>query len=222
MKLKKKHVLSGLSALFVGTAIFPVAQYSNLRSEINENTFTMSDTDFDDTSDTGIFVLTGDSGRIDKAIEIGKETGATVFISGCAEEYKPQLEKIYNNVGSPVILGCKAQNTIENAFEIKEWLEEYPHIKNLVIVTSDYHQERSLQALQREISEDYNMKFVSVSDDDADWGRYLRLEVGEFIKTAYMSIPFVGDSTQDDQRDVYQHRQGDFKATETQHAQLKR
>ena len=46
-----------------------------------------------------------------------------------------------------------ATNTIENAFEVKNWLHENPEINNLILVSSYYHLPRSFLIFNNIIKE---------------------------------------------------------------------
>lgn len=146
-----------------------------------------------DHSKRGIFVLTGGSGRMTAGIELGEFIGAPVFVSGCNPDSMDTLKTKYENVGTDLILGCKAQDTFGNAAEIREWLELNPHIRDVTIVTSDYHAKRTLQALKREIDTDqYNLDFYLVQNADRSISQEFEIQVSEFMKVSYLGVPILG------------------------------
>lgn len=101
-----------------------------------------------------IIVLTGGSGRIELGTELLVAGKAPVlFVSGANEEVSyedmirltpPQNRTFVGQaVGSSILLGSNAQNTIGNAAEAKKWLEQTPH-QHILLVTSNYHMPRAL------------------------------------------------------------------------------
>lgn len=98
-----------------------------------------------------IVVLTGGRNRIAKAIGmLNNNMTEHLFISGV--EKRTTMSDIARSLKTEIInpdkieLGYKASNTIENAREIKEWLDKN-NIKSVRLITSNYHTPRSLAEL---------------------------------------------------------------------------
>ncbi len=99
---------------------------------------------------TGIVVLTGGKGRIEKGIElIRNREGEKLFISGVF--FNSDFEKKYgfNTFNSDLYQCCisydnQARNTHENIIETSRWLSKNKNIKNIILVSSYYHLPRSL------------------------------------------------------------------------------
>ena len=107
--------------------------------------------DFSNTDQfTGIVVLTGGKGRIEKGLELIKNTNADkLFITGVVS--LPNFEKKYGvkTFNSDLFECCisfddRATNTHENIVETVKWLSSNSNIKNIIIVSSYYHLPRSL------------------------------------------------------------------------------
>ncbi len=120
-----------------------------------------------------VVVLTGGKDRIKLALNSAKQFKArNVFISGVYKNTK--LEDILSDkdVGDvSVILGYKALNTEGNAKEIHDVSEDLG-MKEIVLVTSDYHMFRSLYEVKKynkglkiypvKVKSDFDFKFISL------------------------------------------------------------
>lgn len=119
-----------------------------------------------------IVVLTGGKNRIKSALDSVKKFHAkNVLISGVYKGTK--LEDILGdteNMGDvSVVLGYKAMNTEGNAKEIREVAEDLG-MKEIILVTSDYHMFRSLHEVRKynknlkiypmKVQSDFNFKFI--------------------------------------------------------------
>ena len=100
------------------------------------------------TNTDAIIVLTGGRNRISEATKLYNDNKAKyMFISGVAKDIT--LENIQNTQNikikktKTVEIGHKADNTVGNANETKEWIENN-NIKSIRLVTSNYHIFRSL------------------------------------------------------------------------------
>ena len=104
---------------------------------------------FSTKNNSAIIVLTGGKGRIQKGIDLyNKEHGKFLFISGvCREsewEVKQMIDKQIQNQLCCVFYDKDATNTIENAYQVKNWLlNKSSEIDNLILVSSYYHLPRS-------------------------------------------------------------------------------
>ena len=99
-----------------------------------------------------IVVLTGGRNRITEAISLlNAGLAKKMFISGVSEHV--MITDIENKSGITLLepekveLGYKAQNTVENASEAKEWIEKN-NIRSVCLVTSNYHMPRALAELE--------------------------------------------------------------------------
>jgi uncharacterized SAM-binding protein YcdF (DUF218 family) len=95
------------------------------------------------TKTDAIIVLTGSNGRIDEGIRLlNSGLAPRLLISGVNEHVK--VEDLTN--GKPahccITLGYTAQNTVENAKESQEWIQENK-VHSVRLITSDYHMVRS-------------------------------------------------------------------------------
>jgi len=98
-----------------------------------------------------IVVLTGGRNRIAEAIRLLNDNMAEhLFISGVEKHTKMNdiMNKTGININNPekAELGYNATTTIENALEIKNWIEKND-IKSVRLITSNYHTPRSLAEL---------------------------------------------------------------------------
>ncbi len=98
-----------------------------------------------------IVVLTGGRNRIAESIRLlNNNMAEKLFISGVSE--RVSIKDIENKAGvhidnpDKVELGYKAHDTIGNALEIKEWIENN-NITSVRLVTSNYHLPRSMVEL---------------------------------------------------------------------------
>ncbi len=124
-----------------------------------------------------IVVLTGGKNRIKLALDSVKKFHAkSVLISGVYKGTK--LEDILGDAKDisaedlgdvTIILGYKAQNTEGNAKEIREVAEDLG-MKEIILVTSDYHMFRSLHEVKKynrnlkiypmKVMSTFNLKFI--------------------------------------------------------------
>lgn len=143
-----------------------------------------------------IAVLTGGRNRITEAVRLFNNKEADhLFISGVEKNtsLRDILKKsnlvVYNPGG--VELGHKATNTVENALEIKEWIEKND-IRSLRLITSNYHIPRSLAEIE---SYDLPLKIIvhPVYSENVSqywwqsWGTF-KLIFGEYNKYLASSV----------------------------------
>ncbi len=119
-----------------------------------------------------IVVLTGDSGRLERGMELlAQGKGKVLFISGVSK--RTSLEDILHYAtpdvlhkldSNDIILGHEAENTIGNAGETTKWLREEGY-KTITLVTSSYHVPRSLLEF-REVAPDLVFNASPVFSDE--------------------------------------------------------
>jgi len=106
------------------------------------------------TNTDAIIALTGGRNRIFEAIKLLNNKKADyLFISGV--EKTSRLQDILNSnhitpiTEKKIFLGTSAQNTVENAVESKNWINEH-NIKSIRLVTSNYHLPRSITEFEKQ------------------------------------------------------------------------
>lgn len=104
----------------------------------------------------GIVVLTGGEARIAEAVKLlAQKKGKRLLISGVnPQTTREELQRLIDD-GSEMFeccvdLGHEARDTIGNAEETRQWLEEQG-FDSLIVVTSSYHMPRALAELGREL-----------------------------------------------------------------------
>ena len=105
-----------------------------------------------------IAVLTGDSGRLEYGLELMEANKARwLFVSGVNKratkeqifEFATRRHSVhYERYKHQIILGFDAKDTIDNAKEVRTWMQDM-HFGSLLLVTSDYHMPRSLVEFKR-------------------------------------------------------------------------
>lgn len=100
------------------------------------------------TKTDAIIVLTGSNNRIKEGITLKKEgMGDRLFISGVSPDVTAKEFAESFNYKGEVELGKSANNTIENAIEVSDWVQKY-QINSIRLVTSDYHLPRSINEIK--------------------------------------------------------------------------
>ena len=155
-------------------------------------------TNFPDTSkNVGIIVLTGGKMRIEKGIEIlQKGYGVKMFISGVfmPSEIEAKLNYEKNKkdlLECCIFFGEEARNTIENAKEVRTWLDTNSDIEKIILITSYYHLPRSILIFQKKLGS--NIEIFSRPAEDQfnildEPTFHLRLIVSEYFKVIYSLI----------------------------------
>ncbi len=144
----RRLLLSTLVLLFVSlgmalTFIIYIPVYAKLQKGRTAGAFFQKSPD-------AIAVFTGDKGRLSYAFELArKNPSAKLFISGvyAANSFQTLLDKqaapttgeAMKNVGLQVDLDYKSKNTFENVQQTIQFLKKNSNLKNLLIISSDYH-----------------------------------------------------------------------------------
>lgn len=139
-----------------------------------------------------IIVLTGGAQRVNKGLDL-LSTGQAkkLFITGVNGHVS--LQEIMNLWKRPIIeqdsndccivLDHKAQNTIQNAQETKNWAQK-ERIKTLRLVTSDYHMPRARLEFMHNIPGIKILAWpVKAHEGKEENNEFLRLSFGEYNKT---------------------------------------
>lgn len=126
-------------------------------------------------ADTIIAVSGGDSNaRIEKSVELYKEGWAPVIIfSGAAAEgdisNAAAMRNIASSMGVPksdILIEEKSVDTVENAKFTSEIIKSKGY-QSIILVTSPYHQRRTMELFQDELGEGF--KIINQSAIDEDW-----------------------------------------------------
>jgi uncharacterized SAM-binding protein YcdF (DUF218 family) len=140
----------------------------------------------------GIVALTGDTGRIGKAIDLLSHDSATrLLISGVdraisAETLRNYFPASASLFGCCIDIGRAARDTRGNAMEARDWARSRGY-RSLIIVTSAYHMPRSLSEMSRALPE-VELVPVPVQPVHYDLGEWMRdgstfrLLLTEYIK----------------------------------------
>lgn len=136
-----------------------------------------------------VIVLTGGNGRVNKGMDLLAEgVSKKLFISGVNEgtTKKDILNSWKNRNGRTpccFTLGYKATDTMGNATEVKEWVEEN-EIKDLLLVTSSYHMARAELEIGKILGDVTVTPYPVLTDDFEAWkGRFWKLSFSEYNKT---------------------------------------
>lgn len=139
-----------------------------------------------------IIVLTGGAQRVNKGLDLlSTGQGKKLFITGVNGHVS--LQEILNLWKRPIIeqeandccivLDHKAQNTIQNAQETRNWAQK-ENIKTLRLVTSDYHMPRARLEFKKNIPGIRILAWpVKAHIEPATRNAFLRLTFEEYNKT---------------------------------------
>lgn len=135
--------LSVLSIALITSFIFYIPIYAKMQKGRANGAFFQKSPD-------AIAVFTGDKGRIAYAMELMKNNpSAKLFISGVhtansfqtilANQTPETTSEEVEDAGLQIDLDYESKNTFENVRETVSYLHENPEIKNVLIISSDYH-----------------------------------------------------------------------------------
>ncbi len=139
--------------------------------------------------------------RAEKGIELYKQGMAEkIIFSGAALDDGPSNAIAMRNqaidAGVPVrsiLLDSDSQNTFQNATNSKRLLEEIG-AKNIILVTSPYHQRRTSETFSKVLGKEYQIQNVSSFDNrwskaqwwNTDFGR--NISISELQKLLYIYV----------------------------------
>lgn len=147
-----------------------------------------------------IIVLTGGQNRIERGLELLSQGISTeLFITGVNQAVSkkdilalaPKPDRVPDCC---ITLGYKAETTIENAIEAKEWLTDKPDIKTVELITSDYHIYRAAVEF-RAIIEDVEFRLHPVPDMSTQKNaeHYFRTTSNEYNKFLVRVLSVIRD-----------------------------
>lgn len=147
-------------------------------------------------SANAIVVVTGGQGRIATALALLESNRAPrMFISGVGQNVT--LREVVRQAGGThrpdlmqccIILGHQAMNTFENGTETAAWLK-LNHIKNIILVSSNYHLPRAELELSMAAPDVKITAFPTDTQTTAHWWQQrwtTELMVGEYLKTLWV------------------------------------
>lgn len=135
--------LAGITLALVVTFIIYIPIYAKMQKGRANGAFFQKSPD-------AIAVFTGDKGRIGYAMELLKKNPTSkLFISGvhAANSFETLLSKQaipttteeLSEAGMQIDLDYESKNTFENVRETVQYLKSNPDIKNVLVISSDYH-----------------------------------------------------------------------------------
>ena len=145
----------------------------------------------------GVVVLTGGKNRIEKGVDIlSKGYGDELLISGVFMpseiEAKFSLEREKKELFKCCVsFDQKSQNTLENAEEVKKWLNQNKDIKSIILVSSYYHLPRSIMIFEKKIKSDvkiYPTPAIKKNNFRNQFFFHLKLIISEYLKVLYTII----------------------------------
>ena len=148
---------------------------------------------------TGIVVLTGGKGRIEKGLELIKNTNADkLFITGVVSLLNVEKKYGFKTFNSDLYKCCisfdnRATNTHENIVETSKWLSSNLNIKNVILVSSYYHLPRSLIIFNNFLP-DVPIKVAAAEENlnlSGELFFHLKLIIFEYFKTLYSAFYYL-------------------------------
>lgn len=149
----------------------------------------------------GIVVLTGGKSRVETALELLSQNNANqLLISGTnpttgLKALSVRYPDYENLIECCVALDSASLDTRQNAIATAKWVEA-ADIRQLIVVTSDYHMQRALIELGRAIPEINLVPHAVTTNNTADFGwlsdtNRLPLILSEYFKTLAASANLV-------------------------------
>ncbi|MCO4753750.1 MAG: YdcF family protein [Bacteriovoracaceae bacterium] len=147
-----------------------------------------------------IAVFTGDSGRIEHALKLAeKHPSAKLFITGVY--VKNNLKTLLVNQGANlsveeyieqeshhIEIDYLARNTVENGLATIHYAQKLPAVKDILVISSDYHILRVNLILEtlRSSGQNLNFHYDAIESDYTEWRniKILLKEVYKLFKTS--------------------------------------
>lgn len=178
--------------LFIALLLY-LPYFSKTQKEMAMEAFFKKDPDI-------IAVFTGDGGRISYGLELlEKHPSAKLFITGVYSKnslktiLKKQtvdisIDEFLKKESHHIDLEFIARNTVENSLATLHYISKQQNIKDILIITSDYHVLRSyliMNTLKRQNSH-FNFYFESLENNFFEWRniKILLREAFKIIKTS--------------------------------------
>lgn len=140
-----------------------------------------------------IAVFTGDSGRIPMALKVARKyRKAAIFITGVDERNKIDdlIEPGLGDSKKKVEIDYMAKNTIENVISTLRYLHKNPGIKNILIITHDYHILRISLIMKKFLADndDYQFYYSGIPTKFSELRniRILSKEILKWIRTYFI------------------------------------
>ncbi|MFV0321639.1 MAG: YdcF family protein [Alphaproteobacteria bacterium] len=124
-----------------------------------------------------IVVLTGGKGRLPQSAEmLEQKTDARLLVSGVnpivsSQELFKQMPELSNRLKRKVDIGRVAGSTIGNAAEAKGWMQQNS-FTSAIIVTSNWHIQRSLLEFRHVMPQNYFIPSPVVSEAQQNGGEF--------------------------------------------------
>jgi uncharacterized SAM-binding protein YcdF (DUF218 family) len=142
-----------------------------------------------------IVVLTGGYQRIDQAVDLlRKGSGQRLLISGVhptttSKQIRTMTQSSYDLFACCVDMGYQALDTIGNANETAQWVHDKGY-SSVLVVTSNYHMQRSLMELRRTAPKTLFIPYPVVISDLRTKAWYaepnaLRTLLSEYVKILF-------------------------------------
>lgn len=140
-----------------------------------------------------IIVLTGATNRIDEGISLLRDKKADkLFISGVNKDIEDVSRITTDKDILPccIELGYKAENTMGNAAETKEWILD-KNIENIRLVTSNYHMMRSMLEFKKTLPDIEIIPHPVTPKNFAAWKKeFWPITFSEYNKTLLIALQF--------------------------------
>ncbi|MBG60579.1 MAG: hypothetical protein CME67_01555 [Halobacteriovoraceae bacterium] len=147
-----------------------------------------------------IAVFTGDAGRIEHALKLAeKHPSAKLFITGVyvKNNLKTLLESQGTNLSVEEYLEQEshhieidylARNTVENGLATLHYAQRLPAVKDILVISSDYHIFRVnlIMDTLRSSGQNYSFHYEAIESDYTQWRniKILMKEVYKLLKTS--------------------------------------
>lgn len=151
---------------------------------------TQADLDSKDFQPVDVIVcLTGGRGRIRQALQLlDKQVGERLYIAGVDPTVNMrQILREIHWVGpldnGRIVIDKRSTNTIENAQEVRRYLEEND-LKSVLVVTSSYHARRAHYIFEKVLaSRDYRIDMAWQEREPFDEGDWWKSQIGILVTT---------------------------------------
>ncbi|MEX0798474.1 MAG: YdcF family protein [Bacteriovoracaceae bacterium] len=194
-KRMARNIFLSLGAFCLACALLTIYLpiYAQKQNEMSKEAFYQKSPDM-------IVAFTGDAGRIDYALKLGEQyPSARVFITGVyvKNTLRTLLEKQGTNLSVEEYLEQEshhieidylARNTVENGLATLRYAQKFPMVKNILIISSDYHMFRINLIMEtlRSRGQIFNFYYEAVETDYTQWRniKTLTKEVFKLLKTS--------------------------------------